>query len=652
MDYKIFDSLLEPSFVLNKHQEIIYCNDAAANITGISARKMIRSKLKLTDTFEFETPVTALSELSALGEPSPYQEVRFKTAEGQEGRVQITIQPLPQPDQGQTCYLVFFRDVTLEETLQRKYRKEFEQKETYIRALEEARNQLEDYSKNLEVKVAERTAALGALNQKMKALLDSLNQGFFIFDSNGKILEIASKACVRTLENDPVDQNVWDVLKLDQRKIDGFKKWMTTVFAEMLPFEDLACLAPTRYPHSENREISLEYYPLRNETSAIEGVVVVATDITDLVQAQREAAAEKAHAQMILNLIRNKKQVSGFLREAEQLVSSLKEEIHKPSPSPEITFRILHTLKGGAATFSIAELTEICHQAESYLSEWMQSRSPEHLPKLIQSCSQIGPAYESFLNDNREILGRGALENERVVEIPASSLSYFSQRFLATKFDSATYSVFQHTFLMEPLSELLESNNEVLLNTAEMLGKKVRPLKFKTPGFRILPEPYESLLSTLVHAFRNSIDHGIETPQERTEKGKDPFGTIAIDVLQNKQWLLIRIQDDGCGISASKIREKQIQMGSQVDGLNDQQIIQMVFAPSFSTRDSVTELSGRGVGMDAILSAAKDLGGTAWVRSTPGRGTKLCIRVPWITSDLSHPSSSPSKQQGPASEAA
>lgn len=652
MDYKIFDSLLEPSFVLNKNQEIIYCNDSAANITGLSSRKMVRSKLKLTDTFEFACPVTALADLGLLGESSPYQEVGFKNTEGQEGRVQITIQPLILKEGLETNYLVFFRDVTLEETLQRKYRKEFEQKETYIRALEEARNQLEDYSKNLEVKVAERTAALGALNQKMKALLDSLNQGFFIFDSDGKVLEIASKACERTLEKDPVDQNVWDVLKLDQRKVDGFKKWMTTVFAEMLPFEDLACLAPTRYPHSADREISLEYYPLRNETGTIEGVVVVATDITDLVQAQREAAAEKAHAQMILNLIRNKKQVSGFLREAEQLVSSLKEEIQKTSPSPEVTFRILHTLKGGAATFSITELTEICHQAESHLSDWMQSGTPEKLPKLIECCSQIGPAYESFLNENREILGRGALENERIVEIPASSLSYFSQRFLATKFDGATYSVFQHTFLMEPLSELLESNNEVLLNTAEMLGKKIRPLKFKTPGFRILPEPYESLLSTLVHAFRNSIDHGIETPEERTEKGKDPYGTIAIDVFQNKHWLLIRIQDDGRGISAPKIREKQIQMGRKVDHLSDQQIIQMVFAPSFSTRDTVTELSGRGVGMDAILSAAQDLGGTAWVRSTTELGTKLCIRVPWITSELGHPLVSPKKHLGSDTEAA
>src|SRR5690606_18400330 len=113
---------------------------------------------------------------------TPYKELTFKTSQGGEGKVQITLQPIFD-SMGDKNWIVFVRDVTLEERLQKKYRAELEQKEDVIRALEDAKAKLEDYSKNLEEMVKVRTQELSRLNQTMSALLDSLGQGFFIFNS-------------------------------------------------------------------------------------------------------------------------------------------------------------------------------------------------------------------------------------------------------------------------------------------------------------------------------------------------------------------------------------------------------------------------------------------------------------------------------------
>jgi len=283
MESKIFDTLLEPTFILNAEKQVVYCNETAALLTDLSVRKIQRSKPVFDELFQFARPLDGLKNLSQVIDATPYQEIHFTHESGREGKVQVTFQPFEVQDGKPQSWLAFFRDVTLEETLQKKYRKEFEQKEGYIKELEEARMKLEDYSKNLEVKVAERTAQLSSLNNRMEALLNSLGQGFFIFNQQGLVLDVASRACQDTIEKDPRGMHIWDALGLADKQIAGFKKWLIPVFSEMLPFEDLAPLGPPRYPHSQDKDIELQYFPLRSDAGVLQAVVVVATDITSLV---------------------------------------------------------------------------------------------------------------------------------------------------------------------------------------------------------------------------------------------------------------------------------------------------------------------------------------------------------------------------------
>lgn len=635
MDSKFFDTLLEPTFVLDAQKQVVYCNEAAALLTDLSVRKLTRSKPKLDELFKFSEELQALKEIQKLNDASPYQELSFSCESGREGRVQVTIQPFQtSSNTNEQAWLVYFRDVTLEETLQKKYRKEFEQKEGYIKELELARFALEDYSKNLEKKVQERTAELSKLNQLMKALLDSLGEGFFIFNQQGDILEIASRACETTVECDPRGQKIWNVLGLAEKQVSGFQKWMTTLFAEMLPFEDLAPLGPPRFPHSKGQVVELQYFPLRNEHTQIEGVVVVASDITTLVQAQKDAEHERANAAMIMQLIRNKRQLATFIRECESMINDLQVELKNPEPNCELTFRLLHTLKGGAATFSVKEISDHCHTAETLLSEYKSFQDDKTLKRLQEQCQMLQPLFANFLKENEAIIGNLQKLAERWVEVPTSRFSKYAKNWLQDPDESAARNALAEEFLFDPAINQFSHISESIQSMATKLGKEVLPLKFVNPEFKLLPEPYEKIFSSLIHAFRNSVDHGIETPEERSFAGKPTAGQISISFNNIADDFYIYIEDDGQGIDPNRIRAKLAERDIDCSHESDEQVIQHIFDSQFSTRESVTEYSGRGVGMDAIAQAAKEMGGSVWVETVLGKGTKLKIKLPWIQSIL------------------
>lgn len=624
--FQIFDALLEPCFVLNKDLKVVYCNETAAAVCGLTVRKVQRATFP--ELFTFSEPPEWLQNISAVTEAAPYKEVLFKTSEGGEGKVQITCQPVAGDE---PAWLVFVRDVTLEERLQKKYRGELEQKEGYILELQKAQAELEKYSKNLEKMVEERTAEIRKLNTLMTALLDSLGQGFFAFDRDGLCHDFSSKACDTVLEGRPNGRPVWDVLKLPPNKVEGFKKWLFTLFADMLPFEDLAPLGPPSFPHGEGRHIKLEYFPLTGE-AGMEGVVVVASDITNLVEAQREAETEREHARLILNLLNKKQQLARFVRETQSFLRDLEANlaVDPGAWSVDAIFRALHTIKGGAATYNVAATAKAAHEAENMLSAFKESPMPDHADALLARSREVRASFDGFLEETQRLLGPSAFSEERFVEMPLSELQVLCSRLEHWTKGGDLARNLKAKYVFEPVARTFEAFNEVLGKVAESEGKKVDPLILKGGELAVFPDVYAGLFSTFVHAFRNAVDHGIETPAVRLERGKPEAGRIEVSFARDGGRFRIIVTDDGHGIDPAKIRARLAKNGRDASGESDEQVIQHVFDSSFSTRDMVTETSGRGVGMDAIRSAAEELGGTCVVRSETGRGTVLTVDVPWL----------------------
>ncbi|OUS29666.1 chemotaxis protein CheA [Gammaproteobacteria bacterium 45_16_T64] len=140
----------------------------------------------------------------------------------------------------------------------------------------------------------------------------------------------------------------------------------------------------------------------------------------------------------------------------------------------------------------------------------------------------------------------------------------------------------------------------------------------------------EKIGDPLVHLVRNSLDHGLEKPAERIAAGKSDTGTVTLNAFHQGGNIIIEITDDGAGLNKDKIRKKAVENGlvGEKEALSDDQINDLIFKPGFSTADSVTDVSGRGVGMDVVRRNIQELNGTIEVRSEEGKGSVFTIRLP------------------------
>jgi len=139
----------------------------------------------------------------------------------------------------------------------------------------------------------------------------------------------------------------------------------------------------------------------------------------------------------------------------------------------------------------------------------------------------------------------------------------------------------------------------------------------------------ERIADPLTHLVRNSLDHGIETPEKRIAAGKDPKGTITLSASHQGGAIVIEVADDGAGLNREKILSKAAERGLDAsESMTDQEVWQLIFAPGFSTADIVTDVSGRGVGMDVVIRNITEMGGNVEIDSVTGRGTKMTVRLP------------------------
>ena len=182
-----------------------------------------------------------------------------------------------------------------------------------------------------------------------------------------------------------------------------------------------------------------------------------------------------------------------------------------------------------------------------------------------------------------------------------------------------------------PFSQVSDSFPRLVRDIARDLDKQV--------GFDIEGDDVEldrtiltEMRDPLVHVLRNAVDHGIEPPAEREAAGKDPTGQIRLTAERERDHVVIEVEDDGGGLDADRLREKAVEKGVKsreaVDAMSDGEAYDLVFHPGFSTAEEVTDVSGRGVGMDVVRTTARDLDGSVSVDSEPGAGTTVRFRLP------------------------
>ena len=184
---------------------------------------------------------------------------------------------------------------------------------------------------------------------------------------------------------------------------------------------------------------------------------------------------------------------------------------------------------------------------------------------------------------------------------------------------------------MLPIGPLFTRFNRVIRDITRSNGKSIR-LAISGEKTELDKRMIDELSDPLIHMVRNSADHGIESPEVRAAAGKPRQGTVTLDAFHRGNCIIIRVSDDGAGLDAERIRRKAVQRGligeADAEKMTLRQVHQLIWEPGLSTAEKVTEVSGRGMGMDIVKSKIEELNGTVDLDSEPGRGTTMTIKLP------------------------
>ena len=184
---------------------------------------------------------------------------------------------------------------------------------------------------------------------------------------------------------------------------------------------------------------------------------------------------------------------------------------------------------------------------------------------------------------------------------------------------------------MQPIGNIWGKFPRVVRDLSMAVGKKIR-LEMEGKDTELDKTLIEAIKDPLTHIVRNSCDHGIESPETRVANGKDEEGTLLLRAFHEGGQVNIEIIDDGGGIDPEKIKSKALEKNvitqEQADRMGDRELVNLVFAPGFSTAAKVTNVSGRGVGMDVVRTNIEKIGGSVDIQSAPGKGTTLRVKIP------------------------
>lgn len=291
-------------------------------------------------------------------------------------------------------------------------------------------------------------------------------------------------------------------------------------------------------------------------------------------------------------------------------------EASKAGDQPEARM-LLHTLKGNLGSFGIHDMAQMIHRMEG---QTVISR---------EDFAAIQTALERILQQNSQLLQLHD-EAEESVKVPKSFIDQL------VKTVQTEIPIEKGQALLDDLRELsykpihdyLGSLTATAEATAAALEKKVH-CEIQGDEIRV-PDTFAGVLRNIIHLVRNSIDHGIELPEERGRKSST--GRISLTFKKAKNHLVVVAEDDGRGLNLDRIKEKAVNLGlateDELKKMSEKEIARFIFHPNFSTASEITEISGRGVGMSSVEAAVAQLQGEIDVQSESGEGTAFILTLP------------------------
>lgn len=498
---------------------------------------------------------------------------------------------------------------------------------------------IEEHNRNLEKKVEERTAALKQKNDDIANMLSNMHQGLFTIVDNG-LIHPEYAAYLETIFETPniANRNFADLLfKNCNLSADALDSAVTSVSSivneDAMMYEFNSHLLVTEltlhFAEKPDKLIELDWDPIIDENDVVTKLMVTVRDVTALKALQAEAEGQKQELMIIGEILsvdadKFSEFLSGSSAFVEKCRNIIQQTTEKDSERLAELFRNMHTVKGNARTYGLKHITDTVHRIENTYDQLRKNEELEWQPdELLSELGFAESAIKKYSGIFRDKLGRDGgqsgsgnarFDKQQVANL-MDKIAALSQVDLPPNVISIVKDTYNTLVSLEakPIGSVITDVINSVKSLALELGKAEPTITIDSGDVYIRSEAHGVLNNIFMHVMRNAMDHGIEGIADRLAKGKPEQGTITLNTTEGDGAVTFAIRDDGKGLALTRVFKKAIELGmytADAPRPPAAEIANLIFSSGFSTAEEVTEVSGRGVGMDAVRSFLLSEGGS------------------------------------------
>ena len=467
-----------------------------------------------------------------------------------------------------------------------------------------------------EIELSKRTDELADRNREIHLVLDNVGQGFLTASFEGRLSAEHSRAVETWLGAPTAGQQVWDYLGTTSPDFSRELKGAWENLADgILEVEAILDVLPRRFAQGD-RQLLCEYRAIP-ETAA---VLVIVSDVTTQLAREKLEEEQRELVHIFQGISSDRAGFVEFFSEAGMLVQTI--------ASPEDVSavergRALHTLKGNARLFGVTSLARACQAIEDRLQ---QSGTVVAADRLLLS---------SLWDDTTKRIAQFLGEVDRR-QLSVAETDYLAVlKALGDGTDRALVLEQLEAWQREPAAVRLQRIAEQAQRLAEELGKAPLDVSVEAGPVRLPRELWSDFWGAFVHVIRNAVDHGIESPEERLAVGKSARGKLTLAMAESGEQVCLTMTDDGRGLDWDKLRAAAL--AAKLPSQTRADLIEAMLTDGVTTKDRVSEISGRGVGMAAVRAICVEMGGALEVSSERGFGTRFEFSFPRLPSSAGQP---------------
>jgi two-component system chemotaxis sensor kinase CheA len=467
-------------------------------------------------------------------------------------------------------------------------------------------------------------------NSKVNQLLNNAGQGFLYFDENMIIGSEYSKEALNIFEKELYKEDITKLLYTDESKQLFLKSTLQGILSESEIRQEILISLLEKEFLINNKFIEIEYKILENNN-----FMMILTDVTSQKELSNKIKEEQQVLKMVVETVTSLEQFTEIKTGYINFILRINE--YKSLDKLSELRREIHTYKGLFAQKEMLHIVKELHEFENIIDYCNKNNLITEEMNNI-NFNIMNEWLEKDINILKNILGDDfflesnhiSIDRSRIGKLQAK-IKYFvkNKRLSGDVID----------LIIEDIEELKFNNVQMLFHPFEKLveqlsmrfDKNINPLVLI--GKKIyIPNKYKNFINSLVHIFRNSVDHGIENEEERLLNNKNLCATISCRVEKTNNNILINIQDDGSGIDIEKLKQKSIQKGiyteKELSYMSNNEILNIIFLDEFSTSENITDISGRGVGLASVKNELNKLNGKVHILNKYQSGVEFLFTIP------------------------